>query len=249
MSTTPTAHYDWGKPANDGDSDTWGLELNTAIDAIDAQVFAIDQAIYGLVDTGVANAYVVAPEKAWTALNEWRPIVIIPANTNTGASTIVISALAAAPLVRSDGTPLQAGDLVAGQPYDAICDGTNVRILRRGIASNATTAAGAEAFSALTSAGLASLFSGIGLPFSMRIPGLGWLMIGVSPTIAASGGTAVIAVPQTLTSLVSAAFITRQTTASGSQAADCAYGYTSTGFTILNNGNTASSFAWLAIGN
>lgn len=36
--TTPTTNYGWLKPVNGGDSDTWGTELNTLIDAIDSQV-------------------------------------------------------------------------------------------------------------------------------------------------------------------------------------------------------------------
>jgi len=41
VTTTPTANYNWGKPVDGGDSDNWGLDLNTALDAIDAQVHTV----------------------------------------------------------------------------------------------------------------------------------------------------------------------------------------------------------------
>ena len=51
MSTT-TAHYGWTKPTISGDNDTWGTELNNDLDGIDAQVYANQQALLGVVPIG-----------------------------------------------------------------------------------------------------------------------------------------------------------------------------------------------------
>lgn len=41
MSTTPTTHYSFGKPAVGGDSGSWGTELNAALDLIDSTIFGV----------------------------------------------------------------------------------------------------------------------------------------------------------------------------------------------------------------
>jgi len=58
--TTPTSNYGWGKPADGGDFDVWGVELNAAIDAIDAQMKATDNKAA----SGVAAAAYAAPAGA-----------------------------------------------------------------------------------------------------------------------------------------------------------------------------------------
>lgn len=40
---TPTTNYGWTKPAIGGDSNTWGTELNAALDGIDSTVYGISQ--------------------------------------------------------------------------------------------------------------------------------------------------------------------------------------------------------------
>ena len=81
--------------------------------------------VFGAVDTGVANAYVVNPATPLPALAAFREAKFKVANANTGASTLAVSGLGAAPLVRSDGSPLRAGDLLAGQMVSTVCDGVN----------------------------------------------------------------------------------------------------------------------------
>jgi hypothetical protein len=70
------------------------------------------QLTYGL-DTGSANAYSIAlsppPLQYWDGLAIW----VIPANANTGPSTINVSGLGFKNIVRRGGDPLQAGDMPA----------------------------------------------------------------------------------------------------------------------------------------
>lgn len=45
--TTATTNYGWGLPADGGDFDNWGVELNAVIQAVDGQVKANDTAAQG----------------------------------------------------------------------------------------------------------------------------------------------------------------------------------------------------------
>jgi len=81
--------------------------------------------VFGAVDTGVANAYVVNPATPLRhSPRSGRP--------NSGGQrqhrrhTLAVSGLGAAPLVRSDGSPLRAGDLLAGQMVSTVCDGVQL---------------------------------------------------------------------------------------------------------------------------
>jgi len=65
------------------------------------------------VDTGAANAYVVALSPAVAALANGMEISFTPANSNTGASTITVNGLAAVPIVGGALSALQGGEIVA----------------------------------------------------------------------------------------------------------------------------------------
>src|SRR5215469_3674121 len=52
MADTVTTNYGWTKPQISGSSDTWGTKLNADLDSIDAQVFANQQALSGVVPIG-----------------------------------------------------------------------------------------------------------------------------------------------------------------------------------------------------
>lgn len=66
------------------------------------------------IDTGGANAYVIAPVPAVPAYAEPLQVRFKAINANTGASTINVSSLGVIALKRDDGTALQAGDIPAG---------------------------------------------------------------------------------------------------------------------------------------
>jgi len=65
------------------------------------------------VDTGAANAYVVALSPAVAVLTNGIEISFTPENTNTGPSTIVVNGLAAVPIVGGALSALQGGEIIA----------------------------------------------------------------------------------------------------------------------------------------
>ncbi len=80
--------------------------------------------LYGAVDTGAVNALVVNPATPLPALVAFRDIKFQVGNTNTqSAVTLNVSGLGARTVLRSDGTALQPGDLVAGQIVSAVYNG------------------------------------------------------------------------------------------------------------------------------
>ena len=62
-------------------------------------------------DTGAVNAILAIYSPAITTITEGNYIAVKVAHTNTGAVTMAVNALAALPLNRQDGQPLQAGDI------------------------------------------------------------------------------------------------------------------------------------------
>lgn len=71
--------------------------------------------LYGGVDTGVANAYVLNFTANFTAYTDGIVIYWIPSTTNGGASTINVNGLGPVSIVNQDGTALIASQLVGGQ--------------------------------------------------------------------------------------------------------------------------------------
>lgn len=65
--------------------------------------------------SSTANAIVVALDPAPPTLNSFRGLFVRVANTNTGPVTIALNSLGTKTATRKDGTPLQSGDLLAGQ--------------------------------------------------------------------------------------------------------------------------------------
>lgn len=72
--------------------------------------------LYGGVDTGIANAYILNFIASFTAYVDGIQITWIPANTNTSASTINVNGLGVVNIVNPNGTALVAGEIVANQP-------------------------------------------------------------------------------------------------------------------------------------
>jgi hypothetical protein len=71
-----------------------------------------------------ANAIVAALDPAPPTLTSFRGIYIRIANTNTGPVTIALNAIGSKTATRRDGTPFQAGDLLAGRFAHFIYDAT-----------------------------------------------------------------------------------------------------------------------------
>lgn len=85
--------------------------------------------LVGGTDTGAANTYVLSPAAALVAYSPNMVVIWMPANTNGGASTINISSLGAQNIRRIDGSPLDNGDIMAGQPVSMVYTGTEFRLL------------------------------------------------------------------------------------------------------------------------
>lgn len=123
---------DWG-PSNvvdDGNVVTLEAQFIAALSALIASIATgggVPQNAelhYG-VDTGIANAYVVAtPTPTITSLSAGLVVLVKFANANTGASTANIAALGVKDLKRVDLTALQLGDIKGNEIGILIYDGT-----------------------------------------------------------------------------------------------------------------------------
>lgn len=71
--------------------------------------------LYGGVDSGVSNAYVLTFTANFTSYLDGIVLYWIPSNTNTTASTINVNGLGPVSIVNQDGSPLISSQLVAGQ--------------------------------------------------------------------------------------------------------------------------------------
>lgn len=75
------------------------------------------------IDTGVANAYVIALNPAVTAYTAGMTVMVKAINANTGASTLNAGAGVVA-LVNDSGAVLQTGDVPASSVFEAVYDAT-----------------------------------------------------------------------------------------------------------------------------
>lgn len=102
----------------------------------------LDGSNYFFVASGPANAYAVTvpPPNVIAALSAGL-LVNFQANlANTGPATLQVNALAPAPVVRPDGSPLEAGDIAAGMVVRAIFDGTAFQVIALGAATSSNQA-------------------------------------------------------------------------------------------------------------
>lgn len=90
--------------------------LGNLIATIDNVVNSALITLYGGVDTGIVNAYILNFAASFSAYADGIQITWIPANTNTGTSTINVNNLGVVNIVNPNGTALVAGEIVANQP-------------------------------------------------------------------------------------------------------------------------------------
>lgn len=76
--------------------------------------------LYGGVDTGGVNAYILNFTANFTAYTDGIVIYWIPSHTNTGASTINVNGLGVVNIVNANGSALTAGQLGINQPATII---------------------------------------------------------------------------------------------------------------------------------
>lgn len=92
-------------------SDSNGNAIWTIDNVINSQLLTL----YGGVDTGSVNAYLITFAANFSAYSDGIAIYWIPSHTNTGASTINVNGLGVKNIINQDGTALIAGQLVANQ--------------------------------------------------------------------------------------------------------------------------------------
>lgn len=80
------------------------------------------------VGAGSANVYTATFTPALTAHCTGLPLLVKMSPTNTGASAFNPNGLGAKTIVRPDGTPLRAYDILAGGIYQLVYDGTNYQM-------------------------------------------------------------------------------------------------------------------------
>lgn len=104
----------------------------TVDDIVSAQLITL----YGGVDTGIANAYVLNFVANFTAYTDGIVIYWIPSHTNTGPSTVNVNGLGPINIVNPDGSPLYLGELVANQFSAIIYSGGSFKLFAFGFLPN-----------------------------------------------------------------------------------------------------------------
>lgn len=121
------------------------LAPSTDTDPPTNPIFSVDQLVssqlitlYGGVDTGSANTYVLTFVSNFTAYQDGIVIYWVPANANTGASTLNVNGLGAVAIINQNGSTLTAGQLIANQVAVVMYKGTGFQLLSSGLASSAS---------------------------------------------------------------------------------------------------------------
>lgn len=96
--------------------DQFGNLIKTTDQVINSQLLTL----FGGVDTGAVNAYIVNFTANFTALTNGIVIIFIAANTNTGASTFTVNSLGTQAIINQTGTALSAGQIVGGQAVEVM---------------------------------------------------------------------------------------------------------------------------------
>lgn len=105
-----------------------GAEFNalvTAFDKLPTEAQLKSGQLNYVVDTGAANAYAVALPHTILSYAAGLTLTFKAANANTGASTLNVDSVGVIPIVKTDGTALDAGDIQAGALVTVTYDGSN----------------------------------------------------------------------------------------------------------------------------
>src|SRR3990167_6642466 len=89
----------------------------------------IDSNLKYAVDTGAADAYLIAPSPPITAYTTGQIFYMKATNANTGASTVNVNSLGIKSIVKNQNTALQANNILANQIVILQYDGTNFELL------------------------------------------------------------------------------------------------------------------------
>lgn len=102
--------------------------------------------LYGGVDSGIANAYILTFTANFTAYTDGIVIYWVAGNTNTGASTINVNGLGVVAIVNQDGSALTANQIIAGQVVTIMYKGGVFLLLSSGIAASVSSGTFAPAW-------------------------------------------------------------------------------------------------------
>lgn len=94
--------------------------------------------LYGGTDTGSANTYLLNFSATFQSYTDGTVIYFLPANTNTGASTLDVNNLGTIPIVTITGSPLGAGQIQAGIMAEVIYVGGVFQLVSIGSFSGPT---------------------------------------------------------------------------------------------------------------
>lgn len=103
--------------------------------------------LYGGLDTGVANAYVLNFTANFLAYTDGIVIYWLASNTNTGASTLNVNGLGPVAIVNQDGLPLTNGQIIAGQVITVMYLGGEFLLISSGIAASVSAGTFAPSWS------------------------------------------------------------------------------------------------------
>lgn len=111
--------------AGPNDTDPPTQPIWTVDNIVDSQLLTL----WGGVDTGIANAYVLNFVANFTAYQDGIVIYWLPSNTNTGPSTINVNGLGPVAITNQDGSPLYLGQLQANQVALIVYQSTGFRLV------------------------------------------------------------------------------------------------------------------------
>lgn len=130
---TVTPNLNLALPGDDSHNTPWGISDQVLAQAISAADNAIvtgiqQQAWVFAIDTGLANAYVVAftPKPTITVGTRFYFKAV---HANTGASTLAVNGGSAQPITKAGTTALAGAEIAANQIVQVVFDGTNWQLI------------------------------------------------------------------------------------------------------------------------
>jgi hypothetical protein len=155
------------------------------------------------VDTGSANAYVVTNGSPYQSYRTGAHLAFIPANSNTGASTVNVDGLGSASILNPAGQPLTTGALVAGRLAAMLYSGSSFYLTTptpfnysNTVSTNTTlNAAGADrvsAYVALSATPITVTVQNVawGVPCNIALTNVGGTTITATLIVTATSGAA-----------------------------------------------------------
>jgi hypothetical protein len=106
-------------------ADAAGNLIATVDNIVNSQLITL----FGGTDVGGVNAYILNFTANFTAYADGIQLTWIPANTNTGASTINVNGLGVLNIVHPDGSVLFPGEITANQPVQILLKGGAFELL------------------------------------------------------------------------------------------------------------------------